>query len=276
MLRRILAALPPNLLRFVGRAQFKVPLLRPVIEATARRFASAEAVIRHGVGAGLRFNATGGAAGYLLGTSEIEEQELLAQLLNPGDTFYDIGANVGFYSTIAARLVGPLGRVYAFEPFGPSAERALSNARLNGFDNVTVIQAAVAAEPGPVRLYTQIGRQSQQYRVGSDVDDGFVEVPSVSIDIYATQHGLRAPTLVMVDVEGGEIDVLRGMLATIREYRPIIMCEVHWTGEAFRDFVEANLKELGYRATTYSGHSLPVQKLRYHALVVPPDKLRAR
>lgn len=269
-----MSLLPPSVLRFVGSLQFKVPLLRPVIEAGARRFAAGEAVIRYGVGAGLRFNATGSAAGYLLGTSEIEEQELLAKLLKPGDTFYDIGANVGFYSTIAARLVGPRGHVYAFEPFPPSAERILSNARLNGFTNVTVIQAAVTAQPGRVRLSIQKPRQTQQYRVRSDAAGHYVEVPAISVDLYVSRHQIRGPSLVMIDVEGEEIGALRGMLATISLHLPIIMCEVHWTGVAFRRFLEANLTPLGYEATTYDGSALPIQQLRYHALLMPPHPSR--
>lgn len=269
MLRSLLSLLPPNVLRFVGRLQFKVPFLRPFIQAAARRFAAADGVIRHGVGAGLRFNATGSAVGYLLGTSEIEEQELLARLLKPGDTFYDIGANVGFYSTISARLVGPNGHVYAFEPYGPSAEMAKRNAHLNNFSNVTVIQAAVGSEEGDVHLDTHTGQLSTHYRIARDNSRSTLEVPVTSIDLYAKRHKLHGPNVVMIDVEGGEIDVLRGMLTTLRSYRPIVMCEVHWTGDAFKRLVVGHLAELGYVASTYEGSPLPTMTSRYHALLQP-------
>jgi len=269
MLRTLLSFLPPNVLRFVGRLQYKVPVLRPFIEVAARRFAAADGVIRHGVGAGLRFNASGSAAGYLLGTSEIGEQELLAKVLKPGDTFYDIGANVGFYSTIAARLVGPNGHVYAFEPYGPSAQMAKRNADLNAFSNVTVIQTAIGSGEGTARLQTPEGQLSTHYRLAGGASQPTLEVPITSIDIYAGPHKLRGPNVVMVDVEGGEIDVLRGMLNTVRSYRPTIMCEVHWTGDAFRALFVGYLAELGYEASTYDGNPLPTMTSRYHVLLRP-------
>jgi FkbM family methyltransferase len=269
MLRSLLSLLPPNVLRFVGRLQFKVPVLRLFIEAAARRFAGADGVIKYGVGVGLRFNATGSAAGYLLGTSEIEEQELLARLLKPGHTFYDVGANVGFYSTIAARLVGPTGRVYAFEPYGPSAATAKRNAHLNGFSNVTVVQTAIGSEEGTARLDTHTGPLSTHYRIARDASHATIEVPITSIDLYAARHHLHGPNVVMIDVEGREIDVLRGMFTTLSSYRPIVMCEVHWTGDAFQRLMLRHLAELGYEASTYDGRPLPTVPSRYHALLQP-------
>lgn len=269
VLETLASILPPGLLRFVGRLQFRVPFLRPIIEAAARRFASGVGVIRHGVGAGLKFDATGSAAGYKLGTSEIEEQQLLADLLNPGDTFYDIGANVGFYSTIAARLVGPTGHVLAFEPYGPSAELVARNSHLNGFNNVTVVQAAVSEQVGTARLHANTGSLSTHFRMAKEDSWETLEVPTTSIDSYVVQHCVPRPSVVMIDVEGAENEVLRGMLMTLRKYRPTIMCEVHWTGEAFKRFFDENLVELGYKASTYSGGPLPTQPCRYHALLLP-------
>jgi FkbM family methyltransferase len=110
--------------------------------------ADAETVITHGFGAGLRFRGSGGYPCYVPGTSEPDEQALLQAKLGPGDVFYDIGANIGFFSTLAGRLVGPTGRVFAFEPFSLSADRAEANAALNGFQHVTVVRVAVGRRPG--------------------------------------------------------------------------------------------------------------------------------
>jgi FkbM family methyltransferase len=251
----------------VGKLRFRLPIFGRLIETASRRFATGEGVIKHGLGAGLRFDTTGSAAGYLLGTSEPEEQQLLANILRPGDTFYDIGANVGFYSTIAAQLVGPEGHVYAFEPFGPSAEIAEKNARVNHFTNVTVIKVAVTDREGTATLYANPDELTTHYRVMQSFRAEGLFVPSTSIDVYAARHQLRAPNTILIDVEGGEIDVLRGMLETLRSHRPVIMCEVHWTGDAFRHFVDENLKEMGYDVTTYAGDPLPTGPSRYHALL---------
>ena len=70
--------------------------------------------IRDGVGKGLRFNPYRSSGAYLSGRNELPVQETLAAHLNRGDVFYDIGANVGFFSIIAARLVGADGSVYLY------------------------------------------------------------------------------------------------------------------------------------------------------------------
>lgn len=268
MIRRLLAALPPGIIRFLGRLQFRVPFLRPVIQWAARRLTAQEGVIKYGVGAGLRFHSAG-IAGYLLGTSEPEEQALIAKLLNPSDTFYDIGANVGFYSVIAARLVGPHGHVYAFEPFAPSANIARSNARRNGFENVTVVEAAVMAGEGSVYLRTSPDRESTHYSVTANASGEGVHVPAVSIDTYAPRHRLRAPNLVKIDVEGGELDALSGMLLTLKRHRPIVICEIHWTTVEFVRFFDEHLRELGYTAVTLRGDELPIEPSRFHTLMRP-------
>src|SRR4051812_46373785 len=106
MLRWIARHLPPGVTRAVGRWQFRIPLLRALMLRTNERL-TGEGIIANGIGAGLHFDARGGQPGYLLGTSEIREQTLLTHFLSSGGVFYDIGANVGFFSTLAARVVGP-------------------------------------------------------------------------------------------------------------------------------------------------------------------------
>ncbi len=75
-----------------------------------------DAVILRGAGQGLRFNVAGSHSAFILGNHEPEVQELLESVLRPGMTYYDVGANVGFFAIIAARLVGPSGHVVCFEP----------------------------------------------------------------------------------------------------------------------------------------------------------------
>jgi hypothetical protein len=96
MLRPLLARLPAGVIRWFGRLQFQIPALGPAIGWFGRNALADEGVIQHGVGAGLSFDARGGAPGFLYGTSEPHEQAALARVLRPGDVFYDIGANVGF------------------------------------------------------------------------------------------------------------------------------------------------------------------------------------
>jgi FkbM family methyltransferase len=275
MIRKIAFALPPVLIRTLGRLQFTVPLFAPLINYGARKFTeTGEGIIKYGIGAGLKFDATGGAPGYLLGTTEPEEQEALKRHLKEGGTFYDIGANIGFYSTLAARLVGPKGHVYAFEPFPKSAQIARKNIAINGFTNATVVEAAVSSKPGTVWLSTEAALSSKaassgQFKVLQEFTPEGIEVQAITIDEFIEVHQAKPPSLVMLDVEGAEIDVLHGMMQTIRHHRPIIMCEVHWLGVKFLDFYTEHLSPLHYSITTLQDEPVPSGLERYHALMLP-------
>jgi FkbM family methyltransferase len=277
VLNMLLGLVPPRAVRFVGRAQFRYPALRRATRGLDRAITARQGVIRHGVGAGLRFDATDGQPGYLLGTSEPAEQQKLAEILSDGDVFYDIGANVGFFSTLAARLVGSRGHVFAFEPFPRCAVRARHNAEMNGFRHVTVVEAAVGANNGHVFL--ELGDGTTTNRVSSGPHG--VQVTQIAIDSWIAKNAARPATVVMLDIEGAEIDALRGMLGLLREHRPIVMCEVHWLGAVFLDFVEQELAPIGYALHALGGGAIPDGDDRWHALLEPsknwcPPKLVSR
>jgi FkbM family methyltransferase len=247
VLQQVVSRLPPSFIRAVGRAQFRSPLLAKLIGRTRGRL-NGVGIIRHGVGAGLRFDSTGGYPGYLLGTSEPEEQSFLANHLSPGDVFYDLGANVGFYSTIAAHLVGPTGRVYAFEPHPTSAKSAARNAALNDFTNVTVVPAAVSNINGRTKL--ALSEISAKHKLG---DGSGLEVDVVSIDQWSVNERAPGPSVVMIDVEGAELLALDGMRATLREHKPVVCCEVHWLGARFLEYCRDELGPLGYELANLVG-----------------------
>src|SRR4051794_40762390 len=103
ILHKVVALLPTRWVRSAGQLQFRYPLLFGPLVRMSQGLVDRDGIIQRGLGKGLQFNATGGYPGYLFGTSESEEQSLLGKLLRPGAVFYDIGANIGFYSTLAGR-----------------------------------------------------------------------------------------------------------------------------------------------------------------------------
>jgi FkbM family methyltransferase len=183
-----------------------------------------EVTIRRGHLAGLRLAATGSSGGYVLGSPEPAVQDALARRLRPGMSFYDVGANIGFFTLLGARLVGPAGHVVAFEPLDRNRTVLEANIDLNGFDNVTVLAYATGQasregwlNPGdPLRA-----------SLSDDPRPGDIHVEMVAIDDLVWGAGLAAPDVVKLDVEGREADALQGMLRTLGVFAPAVIAEIH-------------------------------------------------
>jgi FkbM family methyltransferase len=202
-------------LRRLGRRALVQRWLLPWLR---ERLSGRELEIVGGEGKGLRFNLGRGHPGYLLGASEPLVQQVLTRHLGPGSVFYDIGANVGFLTLVGARLVGPSGAVWAFEPNPETIPVLRRNVALNGFRHVTVVESAVGARVGRARL------------VSDDPLTAHLGTAGVSVDVTtldAMLEQLRPPDLVKIDVEGAEADVLAGMRKTLDEFAPVVICEVH-------------------------------------------------
>jgi FkbM family methyltransferase len=203
------------------------------------------------------------------GNLEGSVQEALVRHLGPGDVVYDVGANLGFFSLVAARLVGPDGRVVAFEPAPENAEAIRRNARLNLIDNIVVIPRAVSSRAGTARLQIVDDQSwSRLEEFGEHPDtERVLEVETVTIDELVGSGELPPPALVKIDVEGAEVAVLEGMRATIAEHRPAIVCELHGTHRE----VAAALAAHDYRVVNLEGRaSIERGGGSGHALALPP------
>ncbi len=204
------------------------------------------------------------------GNLESAVQEAMVRHLGSGGVFYDIGANLGFFSLLGAHLAGlEAGHVYAFEAAPENAEAIRRNAALNGVANITVVEKAVAARSGVGRLQVvddQSWSKLEDYGEHPYTEQ-VIEVELVAIDELLRAGEIRPPTLVKIDVEGAEIAVLEGMRATIAEHRPAIICELH---DTHREFVAA-MSEHGYRLINLEG-TIPVEQegASAHALALPP------
>jgi FkbM family methyltransferase len=152
-----------------------------------------------------------GSHGCWLGTYERETQRLLAGLLRPGRVFYDLGANVGFYSVMAARR-GAI--VHAFEPEPGNLLALRRHVELNAL-NIVVHEAAVSDVEGRATF----GGSGSTGRLG----DGRIEVQTVALDSLT----IPPPDVMKIDVEGAELAVLRGGYRTIARHLPAILLEPH-------------------------------------------------
>lgn len=249
---------PRTVLRDALRDRPRLRALEHRLTQPARR--AALPVLR-GRGRGLRVR-VGDSIMRVAGRGEPEVEKAMLDLISPGDVVYDVGANIGWYSLLAARAVGPAGSVLAFEPGLENALFAQQNAELNGLSNVTVIPAALTDEDGWMSF---LQRGSLEGRLEKDDSDaqaarrargtfavtGRTLVPIARLDTWLAESGQRPPHVVKIDVEGAEVGVLRGMEQTLRSQGPTLIIELHGTREEVLD----ELDGVGYehRAIEYDG-----------------------
>lgn len=219
--------------------------------------------IPSGVGAGLRLEGTPATREYVTGAAERPVQRVLEGALDEGTVFYDVGANVGFFTVIAARLVGRSGRVYAFEPVPRNLELLRANVRANQFDTVDVVERAVADRDGfeTLRTTKNPGGASLARGAGRPPDvQAHVEVETVRLDGLVERGEIAPPDVVKIDVEGAELAVLRGMKSLLEDQAPDILYEIddrdEETIEARGDRIERWLAARGYRVS-YLDDSYP-------------------
>lgn len=194
-----------------------------------RRFGarSAQVTVKGGVGDGLVMGTAYSSADYTDGTNELPVQEAVRDSLGPGRVFYDVGANVGFFGLIAARIVGGDGAVYAFEPLPHIAAETRANAERNGLGNLQVLEVAAGDREGTASLIVTRhpgGATLSRADVGDDAV-GEVAVRTVRLDDLVVAGTIRPPDTVKIDVEGVEMEVIDGLRRTIAGHRPVIVCE---------------------------------------------------
>ena len=182
--------------------------------------------------------------------------ELLEEHVEPGSVVVEIGAHIGSHTVPVARLVGPWGRVYAFEPQRKIYRELVHNVALNGITNVVPLRYAVG--DGDARVIelnpTRLGNEG-----GTSVGSGGDQAELRSLDSF----GFERVSVLKIDVEGYEDEVLKGAVNTIRRSRPIILIEI-MGGNAYdtappkiRDRIEgtwSRLETLGYDVTPVYAH----------------------
>jgi FkbM family methyltransferase len=175
--------------------------------------------------------------------------------LKEGDVFYDAGANYGFYTALAAEFVGETGQVHAFEPLPEIHEELVRNF---GATAVRAVDAALWDKSGEATLYRH--RLSDAFNtLEAEVTDfdktrggETTTVRCLTLDEYAKAN--KPPTVIKIDVEGGEKRLIAGAAATFRAAKPVVAMEV-WAGEGGERFslpAARALLDLGYDAFALS------------------------
>lgn len=182
-----------------------------------------------------------------------DELDLLAQLIEPGQTVLDVGANMGTHTLAFCNFVGPTGVVHAFEPQRIMFQAMVATVALNSWTNAHCRQTLVGARKGRMRLpgirydlpsnfgmMTLAPDRERAETLSYRDDNPGEEVEMITIDGLK----LTACHLIKIDVEGMEIDVLRGAAKTIETHRPLIYMECQ-PDQRSQDALKL-LKSLGY------------------------------
>ena len=196
---------------------------------------------RHGLMMFLRNDNHIGRSLDLYGEYSPLEVELFAQLVRPGDWVVDAGANIGALTVPLAGMVGPEGLVLAFEPQRPLFHMLCGNLALNGIEHVIARCAAVGAREGTIGVPKLDYRLTDNFGALALLEGGGTPTPLRTID------GLQLDRLrlLKIDVEGAELEVLRGASQTIARLRPILYVENDRRDKS--SALIAALEAMGYR-----------------------------
>ncbi len=175
---------------------------------------------------------------------EENEWRFVSNFLKPGMVFFDIGANQGFYTLLAAKMVGPSGKVFSFEPVPSQLKKLKRNIKINRFGNIITEQSAVSYESGFSNINICLNGDEAMSSLREPYKDAslkrkVIQVPLYSIDDYVRKFNIKSIDFIKIDVEGGELDVLKGAINIIKNIRPVFMCEVQ----------DIRTNQWGYRAS---------------------------
>ena len=188
----------------------------------------------------------------IIGSGLFEERstEIARRLVKPGATVLDVGANIGYYTTLLARLVGENGRVIAFEPTEYYGNVLRKNLEANRIVNVELHPLGLSDRDQVLDI--QIGGSTATlHHPGVNPLERSERIRLTTLDDFVASQGLTRIDFIKVDVDGHEPLFLRGARKTLAGFDPLILMEVshlHYLEAGFTawDFY-ASLKEDGYR-----------------------------
>jgi FkbM family methyltransferase len=224
---------------------------------------------------------------FLFDTFEPSTIRFINRAIQQHDVVIDVGANVG-YMALAFAKAAPSGKVIAFEPDPKTADLLRENIRLNPFKHVEVIERAAADSDKPLKLYrakvdSNAGANSTVFNERMLSED-FVEIPAITLDTFVKERPIDQISFIKIDVEGGEMSVLKGATDTLKKFRPALMIElcaeyqnlVGLTVKQFKEFLVNGFQMSAYTIQN-DGRLKPSPITEFHILdnvvFIPTEKL---
>lgn len=153
---------------------------------------------------------------------ELTEIKFLKQIIKNGDTVLDLGANIGVYTLIFAKLVGKSGHVFAFEPDPTNFEILSKNVKENKHENVTLVQKAVSEKNDRIKLFVSKRNHASHRIFDSEEKRNSIEVDVITLDTYFKK--IKNPiNFIKMDVEGVEGATLLGASNIIKNSKDLVI-----------------------------------------------------
>jgi FkbM family methyltransferase len=195
----------------------------------------------------------------LLNRYEPETTRLFQKTIKPGMTVIDVGANIGYYTRLLSGLVGPTGKVYAFEPDEENWDFLVRNTK--EYPNIHILKQAVSDHSGEIHFYHVRGSTGTHSILPTD-DAELRTVESVSIDDFLRQNGIERLHAIKIDVEGAEEGVFQGMAGVLNSpHAPMVVFE--YTPDTSKEFVASLGRRYDVRAISHDGLLVPFSDIQY-------------
>jgi FkbM family methyltransferase len=200
-----------------------------------------------------------------LGVFEPDETSLIKGVLRPGMTVVDVGANVGYYSLMAARSGA---RAFAFEPSPYAAGRLRETVRANALEQVEVLEAALGDEEGSAPIFISNDATKTSPSMVANDETSPKQIPVTTLDRFLGERNIDRVDLLKIDVEGFEPNVIRGAAAALAAGRVRnILCEFnqHWLSrnQSSAAALFKLISSFGFVSATEFRSDLPLQNLMF-------------
>jgi len=266
----------------IKRAFYKIPFLARFIRSSLNE-AAPQGITEVKIAAGILRGLTmaldlQSEKDYWLGTYEPDLQAAASHFIKPGMVVYDVGANIGYISLMAARQAGESGRVFSFEALPANITRLKQNVALNDFQKqIRVVHAAVVDKAGEVAFFTHTSGAMGKAQGSAGRDEQYtqtIKVTGIALDDFVFQQGNPPPEVIKMDIEGGEGMALTGMPRLLKEARPALLIELHGQEAARQvwDCLKANRFELRYMHAG-SAPILSLEELDWKAYVIATPEM---
>ncbi|MFC2058405.1 FkbM family methyltransferase [Chloroflexota bacterium] len=232
-----------------GRGIGKLPLVMKSYDFVFQHVKSDDVVLIEAQGQKMYVDTRDDIARSLImnGYYEKYTTELFVKRLKWGMTVVDIGAHVGYYTLIAADIVGENGKVFAFEPDPHNYSLLVKNIEVNGYQNVIPLQKAVSNKSGTANLFSFPGASGWHSIYETPGWDNSIEIETVTLDEFFQDRDGRID-VVKMDAEGAELIIMQGMgkviarnteLAIFAEFNPFLLKEAGYLPEEYlREFTK--------------------------------------